>query len=183
MKVTEGLEEVIPSLEQERTREIRKKLSELLTSESGTVESLYELRQLMEMEDNLRKTKDSLLQWPLAINIICEFVENSLDKFYYDIDYELRDNYSFWIIINSEKCLCIELDRCGSREMIVAGSVDYVIASSCKFKWGIVDRRRSKFYVDRFTVNNTSTVGDHNSIERMLETVSNECKNIKIGGE
>ena len=173
-KISEELKKIVDTNEQGRNKDLRKAMSEMIAEEAGTVDSCFKLRQLLLLEDGLRKMKNNAVEWPKAVKVICGLVEKSFDKFYYDIDYELRDSYSFWIIINNRKGLCIELDSCGCREFEAeAGD------PSCKFKWGIIDRQRVK-YIDKFEADTFASVSDYLSLDRMIGTITRTCKaNIK----
>lgn len=169
-KISEELKKVVDANETSRNKDLRKAVSEMIDEESGTVNSCFKLRQLLVLEDGLRKMKNNSVEWPKAVTLICELVEKSFDKFYYDIEYELRDSYSFWIVINNAKALCIELDACGCREFEAdTGS------PSCKFKWGIIDRQRVK-YVDKFEADTEASISDYLSLDRMIGTLSRTCK-------
>lgn len=169
-KISEELKKILDTNERSRNEEIERTLSSLLSEDSGSVDSCFKLRQLMVNEDSLRKMKNNYEQWPKAVRFIIEFVEKHFDKFYYDIDYEIRDSYSFWIIINNSKALCIELEKAGCREFD---------DTSCTFKWGIVDRRKIK-YIDKFSTDATANVADYLSLDRMISTFCRVCDKIKI---
>lgn len=177
--IKEELNRIVDANEKSRTTELRKTLSELLTEDSGTVDSCFKIRQLLIAEDDLRKTKNNYFQWPKAVEFITRYVEKSFDKFYYEFDYEIRDTYSFWIIINDRKGLCIELDKCGCREFDGGVDPEETPASSCEFRWGIIDRKRVK-YIDKFSADVCATIGDYLSIDRMLNTLTRECSGIKL---
>lgn len=178
-KLISSIETELKKIEENSTG-LRKKMisdtiGELESHESGTVDSCYVIRNLLLYENELRKIKNNLVQWPKATEVICTHAEMVLDKMWHDWDYEVVDSYSWRMIINDRIVLCVSLKRCGCREIIgVSNDPLTTISASCEFEWGIVDLRKCK-YVDKFKVDNKSTCGDYNSMVRMRDALAKQC--------
>lgn len=169
-KIKNELESVV--IANEATR--RKNLDvafEKLKEEVGTLESCFMLQQLVADEDDLRKVKDNLHEWTKSVNLLTSMIEKGFDSFYYEVSYEFRDTYSFWIVVNGRMCLCIEFLRARSREMDLG----------CEINWGIIDRQRCK-YTDKFAVYEGQRVctGSFNQMNQMLSQFKRECRPIKL---
>ena len=93
------MKKIIVTEETKRNNLINLVMTDLVKNESGTVESVYALKQLMSDENELRKLKDTHEQWPKSLDMVCSIIEGSCDQSLFDIDYELIDNYTVRIII------------------------------------------------------------------------------------
>lgn len=177
LKITKELGKVVEANSRVRDKNLAD-VTEKLKKEVGSVESCFLIRKLMLDEDDLRKTKDNLRQWPAAVTFITRHSEEQLDPAMHDIDYDLFDSYRFRMTINDKVGLCVELCQCGCREFD-GGDLEFISAASCKFKWGIVDLTKSK-YTDRFKADTEACVGDYMTIDRMLNALRSQCRPIRI---
>ena len=168
-KIKEVLQDIVNQTEKFRNMHLRDMYVKLKNSEAGTVDTFFIIHKFLYEEDDLRKIKNNLREWPKTADFICTRIENLFDRSLYDIDYEIRDSYSFWVSIGNSKAICVELVRAGT------DPEDF----KCDFKWGIVDKKRSK-YVDKFVAETPASVSDLSTIDRMLNIIFRECKSAKI---
>ena len=168
-KIKEDMKKIITTEETKRNNLINLVMTDLVKNESGTVESVYALKQLMTDENELRKLKDTHEQWPKSLDMVCSIIEGSCDQSLFDIDYELIDNYTVRIIINNELGICLAMGKSGCRDF----------DTSCIIKWGHVDFRKQKF-ADAFKVSKEFNVASADAMFRFSDEVKRIIKRYKM---
>lgn len=160
---------IIATEENKRNNLVNLVMKDLVNNESGTVESVYALKQLTTDENELRKLKDNQIQWPKSLDMICSIIEGACDPSLFDIDYEMFDNYTIRISINNELGICFVLGKSGCRDF----------DTSCIIKWGTVDFRRQKF-ADAFKVTKSFNVASADSMFRFSDEIKRIIKRYRM---
>lgn len=167
-KITEDLYVICNKTEELRNKQMSVAFKKILQKDKnkdlqpGSVESVYYLKKLMNIEDQLRKEKDNLEEWPKSLRLLTSKIEEFFDNCLYCFDYEIVDNYSVKMIINERLCICFQMVKSGCR------SFNDTSVCACTIKWGHMDLTRQK-YADAFKADKQFNVADCDATEKFIE--------------
>ena len=178
-KIKEELQEICNKTEELRNKKMSLGFKKILQKDKnkdlipGSVESVYYLKTLLTLEDQLRKEKDNLEEWPKSLKLLTSKIEEFFDNCFYCFDYEIVDNYSVKMIVNERLCICFQMVKSGCR----CFNDDKVCA--CIIKWGSMDLSRQK-YTDAFKADKQFNVADNDATEKFIDEAKKTITKYRI---